>query len=554
MKEIRARRVLTDAAVCLIAAALILSVCSMTSFLFPLHDRVDQNVFYTIGREMLEGRVVYRDMPEQKGLYVYLLHELAAAVDPTHMIGMYLIQTVFYAALLYFVLMFFKGEYSVSDGIGKGRGPGPCSGKAQADGKAPAAGLFAASRFSPYMYMLLFGVVCACTQCYLRGDNVEEFILPFFMLTFLMLSTRFCRRHPCLFMLAEGMIVGLAFWIKFSMLGFWLVWFILHFVWLFIQKRPALVFRDLGMFLAGFGALTLPVIVYCAVKGCLYDMFYWYFYANIVLYSRGSSFFYKLGQLCLSVFKNLGQNPVYFILIHLGLADMIREMARALRRRKDVRGFGRRLMAEVRESESFRLQTVLVLGYAGLFLGMYGGGVWYDYYYLIAAPYVLFGICSLRDCLLRPVVRVREFFAGHAVAAVCVLALCTVVFGNCIKYYGKSRDDYVQTQFGAVMKEAGADSMLNYGFIDQGFYLASGTRPVNKFFFTLNISEEKLPEMYAEQRELVAARAVDYIVIRVKKSQTISDYKEAWVLDYYEVCAEGVSIGDNYRFYLLKAG
>ena len=43
-------------------SALLLSVCSMCSFLFPLHDRVDQNVFFTVGREILNGKVVYREI------------------------------------------------------------------------------------------------------------------------------------------------------------------------------------------------------------------------------------------------------------------------------------------------------------------------------------------------------------------------------------------------------------------------------------------------------------------------------------------------------------
>ena len=86
---------------CLCGAALLLmTVGSMTSFLFPLHTGVDQNCFLTVARAWLSGRLPYRDIFEQKGPLLYLLHIPAAAFPQTRFLGVYLVQAAAWVLLL----------------------------------------------------------------------------------------------------------------------------------------------------------------------------------------------------------------------------------------------------------------------------------------------------------------------------------------------------------------------------------------------------------------------------------------------------------------------
>lgn len=93
-------------------SALLLSVCSMCSFLFPIHDRVDQNVFFTVGREILNGKVIYRDLFEHKGPLTYFIHAAAALISETSFLGVYLIEIVSLTVFLIFAyktaLFFYK--------------------------------------------------------------------------------------------------------------------------------------------------------------------------------------------------------------------------------------------------------------------------------------------------------------------------------------------------------------------------------------------------------------------------------------------------------------
>ena len=65
---------------CLGAAALVLILCSKTSPLFVLNDWMDANIFFTMGKSMLSGKVLYRDVVDHKGPGLYLLYALPACL------------------------------------------------------------------------------------------------------------------------------------------------------------------------------------------------------------------------------------------------------------------------------------------------------------------------------------------------------------------------------------------------------------------------------------------------------------------------------------------
>ena len=62
----------------LLLSFIFITICSKASFLYPMQDWVDVNCFFTVGRSMLEGKVVYRDIFEQKGPLLYFIYALIA--------------------------------------------------------------------------------------------------------------------------------------------------------------------------------------------------------------------------------------------------------------------------------------------------------------------------------------------------------------------------------------------------------------------------------------------------------------------------------------------
>ena len=72
---------------CMIAAAAVLAIGTKSSFLYPLNDWVDSNCFYTMGKAMVHGKVLYRDLYEQKGPLLYMLHAVGYLISPGSFTG-----------------------------------------------------------------------------------------------------------------------------------------------------------------------------------------------------------------------------------------------------------------------------------------------------------------------------------------------------------------------------------------------------------------------------------------------------------------------------------
>ena len=82
-------------------AALVLVWCSKSSPLYAFNDWMDANIFFTMGKSMFRGRVLYRDVFDHKGPVLYLLYGLAACVDDTGFGGVLLLETAAFAAFLW---------------------------------------------------------------------------------------------------------------------------------------------------------------------------------------------------------------------------------------------------------------------------------------------------------------------------------------------------------------------------------------------------------------------------------------------------------------------
>ena len=77
---------------CAAMAALMLLFTSQCSPLYPINVWGDANCLLTVGRVMKRGGVLYRDIYEQKGPLLYLIHAAAACLSDTSFSGVYLME------------------------------------------------------------------------------------------------------------------------------------------------------------------------------------------------------------------------------------------------------------------------------------------------------------------------------------------------------------------------------------------------------------------------------------------------------------------------------
>ena len=82
-------------------SAVVLALCSKSSPLYAFNDWMDANIFFTMGRSMLGGRVLYRDVFDHKGPVLYLLYGLAGLVGGTDFRGVLVLEIIAMTSLLY---------------------------------------------------------------------------------------------------------------------------------------------------------------------------------------------------------------------------------------------------------------------------------------------------------------------------------------------------------------------------------------------------------------------------------------------------------------------
>ncbi|MDO4573418.1 MAG: hypothetical protein Q4C13_08615, partial [Clostridia bacterium] len=181
-------------AFCLACAALIMALCTKSSFLYPLNDWEDANILFTLGRGMMAGRVPFKDLYDQKGPLAYLLYGLASLISSRSFLGLYILETLCFSGFLYF-------SYRT---------------------------LALYEERNALFCMPLLGALVASAMSFAHGGSVEELSLPALAFSLYDLLRHWRREWPAPMplwrLLVHGLLAGCLLWMKYTMLGFYIAW------------------------------------------------------------------------------------------------------------------------------------------------------------------------------------------------------------------------------------------------------------------------------------------------------------------------------------------
>lgn len=96
---------------------------------------------------------------------------------------------------------------------------------------------------------------------------------------------------------------------------------------------------------------------------------------------------------------------------------------------------------------------------------------------------------------------------------ICMLLTCKT--SSNFEFRNVKKEDLVQYQFAEIINQKPDATLLNYGFLDGGFYTVTGNVPKIKYFHKPNIEYEKYPIIMDEQNRYVREKVVDFVVVRV---------------------------------------
>lgn len=468
----------------ILSAVLIISIASTSSPLFPLNPWDDANCFLTVGRGIIKGLVPYRDLYEQKGPVLYLVHALCSLVPGRSFTGVWLLESIMASIFAIYswksVKLFIKPSAIV---IG---------------------------------FIPLFLSVIYTTRVFNFGDSAEELCFPLLSIV-LFYALKAILTENNLPELKEGficgLIAGLLLWTKYTFTAFIGAYCLLIIVYSVIHREFKRLFSLIGLFIAGAAAATLPVILYFGINNAIGDMFTAYFYNNMFLYNAGS---YKTGILSIPVIKNLV--IPFMVLFRLG---------------KEYLAIGVLLILMITGAVFFpskhRLRAIVFFAFTFVVTAMATfPRPYYIYYYVLIfmfyLPFVIImfvRLASYIEAKLKDNQKVISIFFG-AVFAVVTAVMLLLSKNNYLIF--KPAKDIPQYKFAEEINKTVDPKILTFDIMDAGFYTAANIVPSNRFFCFLNI-EKDWPEILNEQNRLINEGYYDYIVC----------YDDSYKWDHYEL-------------------
>lgn len=450
-------------------AVVTITICSKSSPLYPLNDWVDSNCFLTVGKSMLHGKVPYRDLFEQKGPLLYMLHVFAAWISETSFLGVYFIEII---ACCIFLYLGFKTMQLYRKGV--------------------------SALLNPILAAVVYSASCFC-----HGDSAEELCLPLLAYAiYVGLKGIRCGKVPsnteCLLV---GVTSACVLWIKFSILGFYFGWICVPMILLIRNGKVKKLFQMIVFIAGGVLLASLPVLLYFGANHALGDLWTVYFYDNLFAYSSVSE-----STVSFSLMNNLWtgiQNICNYNFIPMTIA-----------------AFGGLTMLKKKGKTDF---CFILASFIGTFLLVYIGGRAYKYYSFIFSAFVPIGVVtaveSIRYCykeyLHFRISNVNYRCRSILVSAICVVFLFVMCENTYLLHYKKI--DMPQYQFAEMIEQVENATLLNYGFLDGGFYTTTGIVPNCRYFCKLNIELDAIMET---QKEYVAQSLVDFVVTRDEKLES----------------------------------
>ena len=421
-------------AACAALAALMLLFASQCSPLYPLNIWGDANCLLTVGRVMKSGGVLYRDIYEQKGPLLYLIHALAACISDTSFWGVYLLEIPALTAALYAAYRLLRLRAGACFSLGAAA---------------------------------VWGALTVTGGAFMRGDSAEEFCLPLLTAALALAYAEYGRRAKPMRakrLLVCGVLAGCVAAIKYTLLGAMVGLCAVEGVLALKEGGVKRAAQSAGVFLAGMAVPILPWALYFAANGALSDAYTAYLYNNIFLYSgEAASWGQKLRELA----RYVAQNALWAVPTALGLISLALDRGETAA----VRGC---------------VIAMAACQFAAVFLV---GRVW-AYSLLALAAFGVAGCMQLHRAL-KKIGRPRAEKA--LTAAACAASLLWAYFATPNAFLrGQKLDELAQGRLAAVVEDGA--TLLQYSHLDDGLYLAAHTLPQGKYFVRLNVQSGEMRE------------------------------------------------------------
>ncbi len=485
---------------CLILSITIITICSKNSPIYCFNDWVDANAFFTMGKGWMNGLIPYRDLFEQKGPILYLIYGISSLISSTDFFGVYIMEILSFFLLNYYILKMLN--------------------------------IFIDKKNS-YLINILFVSIIVSSCFFVQGGSAEEFCLPLIAYSFYSIINYFNNRNnnvkKTIFL--NGLVAGIVSLIKFNFLGFWFIWMATIFFENVINKEYKKSIYNCLIFLIGMLTPVIIFVLYFLFNNSLNEFIESYITFNFSSYTTKLSFLQRIKNFIINFKTQFMQDKIIFHLIVFGFIGIL---------------FSKKIF------QNIYLKIFTILSFLFLAIGIYIGGLPYNYYFLLNEFYILFGILII-------FIIINEKYKNRL--KYLLLALIVLIFSSYrisksinVSSIKLKKDYYAQFVFDEIIKKEENHTLLNYDNLDGGFYTVSNILPSTKYFMRQNINYDRYPIIIDEQNKIIKQKKVKFVIIReyygnIDYHNTIPYLNENYVLIMeHEQLYEGM----NFKYFLYS--
>ena len=450
----------------IISVFLCVTFCSQSSPLYVTNLWDDANCFFTVGKSISNGLVLYRDIFEQKGPFLYFLMSAAYHISSTGFFGLYIIELI--TGILFMIISYKTLRLLTESNI-------------------------------TYLLPIICAVIYT-SHSFCQGGSVEELCLPCLAISNYYAIRAILKKQPL--KLKEwfviGVVSGFILWAKYSLLGFF-IGYGLFFLVIYIKNgwNKDLIKSILAL-LGGVAVISIPVFVYFIANNSLSDLFEVYFYNNLIVYPQSAqdNFDNIFVRIAVSLGWGLGIFMAFGIICFFLVALCFM--------------FTFKLNKQLFK---YCITTFLIS-----FIVTYVGGMRFIYYSFSFCVYVPIGALYI-DSLIKKIKLINQSSLAGAKHINKIVPIATLVVAMTYTYFftpnifarNYDKEDYVQYQFDKTISKKENPTLLNFSFMDGGFYTYSNITPNCKYFTLLNANPKgiiKIQEGYLKEG------LVDFVVTK----------------------------------------
>lgn len=476
--ENKKKNIIIALSYCMLVAFGVLVLCSRSSFLYAYNNWDDANSYFSMGKAMFHGKVLYRDVMDQKGPYLYLMYGIAYLISHTTFVGVFLIEILTATFFLHSCLLSMN--------------------------------LFLPKKMSTCFLPVLAACLYSSMSFY-WGGSAEELCLPYFGYSLYLLLRHYKKDKEGYIgrndILIIGIMTGMVALIKYNSLGFFAAWMMVPVLKRLFQGQWKEMIWDIAFFSLG---MFLPFVPWFVYFICNRALFYWYqgyIFYNVFVYSNFSDEsltlsgrFYDLAKI---LYWLIIQNFQYFVFIILGAIGFV-----------------------VAKMVCWEEKITLVLLCFLTFFGIFVGGANLKYYSIPLMTFSVLGFIVLGTILKKVFASLHRYSPNRGIyygflGMACIVSLFLANSLSMNTDYRKTiKEESYLYQLAECIPKSEDVTMLNIGCLDAGLYTVADIVPNCRWFQTQPIPWDEVGE---EQERYIREGKIEFVLARDTQPECLEE-------------------------------